>query len=78
MLAALADWKARAALSPVENNIYHAALMMTAAAQVRTESRGAHFRTDFPHTEAAAQRVPLTLERAQNLAERAHTQRHRA
>ena len=71
MLAALADWKARTALSPVEDNIFHAALMMSAAALLRTESRGAHFRADFPHTEAAARRPRLSLARALSMAERA-------
>ncbi|MCV3244102.1 L-aspartate oxidase [Mesorhizobium robiniae] len=36
-------------------------LMMTIAALSREESRGAHYRADFPHREAVARRFELTL-----------------
>lgn len=39
-------------------------LMITIAALLRRESRGAHFRTDFPHHAAAARRSQITLDAA--------------
>ncbi|MGX5850565.1 L-aspartate oxidase [Mesorhizobium sp. PL10] len=39
-------------------------LMITIAALLRRESRGAHFRTDFPHHASAARRSEITLEAA--------------
>jgi L-aspartate oxidase len=39
-------------------------LMIAIAALRRQESRGAHFRTDFPHHAAVAQRSEITLEAA--------------
>jgi L-aspartate oxidase len=40
------------------------ALMITIAAWQRTESRGAHFRADFPAKADAARRSRLTLQQA--------------
>ena len=46
------------------------ALMIAAAARAREESRGGHFRTDFPaHDPALATRRPITLGEALDLAE---------
>ncbi|MEO5759836.1 MAG: FAD-binding protein, partial [Mesorhizobium sp.] len=39
-------------------------LMITMAALQRRESRGAHFRTDFPHHAAVARRSEITLQAA--------------
>lgn len=39
-------------------------LMITVAALLRRESRGAHFRTDFPHDAAVARRSQITLDAA--------------
>ncbi|TIS62662.1 L-aspartate oxidase [Mesorhizobium sp.] len=39
-------------------------LMITIAALLRQESRGAHFRTDFPHHAAVARRSQITLDAA--------------
>jgi L-aspartate oxidase len=48
------------------------ALMIAAAAYVRTESRGAHFRSDFPQADPAqARRSYLTLSDARAIAKRA-------
>jgi len=50
-------------------NRAEAALLIAAAAQNRTESRGGHFRTDFPKTDPAqAQRSFITLDEAVSLA----------
>jgi L-aspartate oxidase len=48
------------------------ALLIAAAAYVRTESRGAHFRSDFPQPDPAqAKRSYLTLADARAIAKRA-------
>ncbi|BAB52594.1 msl6271 [Mesorhizobium japonicum MAFF 303099] len=39
-------------------------LMMAIAAMRRKESRGAHYRTDFPHPAPDARRSEITLEAA--------------
>jgi L-aspartate oxidase len=50
------------------------ALLIAAAAYVRTESRGAHFRSDFPQPDPAqAKRSYLTLADARAIAKRAGT-----
>ena len=50
-------------------NRAEAALLIAAAAHNRTESRGGHFRTDFPKTDPAqAQRSFITLDEAVSLA----------
>jgi L-aspartate oxidase len=49
-----------------------AGLLIAAAAWLRTESRGGHFRSDYPHADPAqARRSYLTLAQAQDVAERA-------
>lgn len=55
-------------------NMAAAALLIASAALVRHESRGAHFRADFPAADASlAHRSRLTLTRARALAEEALT-----
>ena len=47
-----------------------AALMVTAAALRREESRGGHFRSDFPKTDAKqARRTFVTLDEARRIAD---------
>jgi L-aspartate oxidase len=53
-------------------NMATAALLVAAAALQRHESRGGHFRTDYPHADPAqAHRTLLTLADARTIAERA-------
>jgi L-aspartate oxidase len=62
----------RQAASPGLCNMATAALLVTAAAWRRGESRGAHYRSDHPHPEPAqAKRSFLTLDEARAIAERA-------
>jgi L-aspartate oxidase len=49
-------------------NMTAAARLATAAALARRESRGSHFRTDFPQTDAVAKRSFLTLPEAEKIA----------
>jgi L-aspartate oxidase len=49
-------------------NMTAAAKLVTAGALARTESRGSHFRTDYPQTNARAARTFLTLADAQRIA----------
>ena len=56
---------------PQTRNMATAALMVTAAALRREESRGGHFRSDFPKTDAnQAQRTFITLDEARRIASR--------
>jgi L-aspartate oxidase len=61
----------RETTSPVLKNRTTAALLVTAAAFNRRESRGAHFRTDHPQTETPARRTFLTLDEARRIAHQA-------
>ena len=59
----------REARSPQQRNMAIAALLVTAAALKRTESRGGHFRTDFPDADPAqAKRTFMTLADARAIA----------
>lgn len=57
-----------AAGTPDLSNMVVTALMITAAAYQRTESRGSHFRSDFPEKHAIAERSTLTLDAARAIA----------
>ncbi|MEA2953872.1 MAG: L-aspartate oxidase [Alphaproteobacteria bacterium] len=62
----------RKASSPALRNMATAALLVTAAAWKRRESRGAHFRSDYPAADPAqARRSFITLDEARHIAERA-------
>ncbi len=59
---------------PALRNMATAALLVTAAALRREESRGGHYRSDFPETNPAlAQRTFITLAEAQAIAQTATT-----
>ena len=49
-------------------NMTAAARLVTAAALARQESRGGHWRSDFPASDAHGQRTELTLAAAQAIA----------
>ena len=71
MAQALADVTdiAKMAKSPLTRNMAAAALLIAASAFVRTESRGGHYRSDFPHADPAlARRSRMTLAQAQEIA----------
>lgn len=56
------------------HNMLTAALLIASAAHARRESRGAHFRNDFPRAEAAlAHRSRLTFAQAHDIAQQATT-----
>jgi L-aspartate oxidase len=62
----------RKTASPLLRNMAIAALLITAAAWQRRESRGAHFRSDYPSADPAqAHRTFITLDEAREIAERA-------
>jgi len=55
--------------SPALRNMVTAALLVATSAYVREESRGAHFRSDFPQTDPAlARRTMTTLSAARHVA----------
>ena len=54
---------------PALLNVTAAATLVIAGALARRESRGGHFRTDYPNTAAHAERTFLTLAEAQKIAE---------
>jgi L-aspartate oxidase len=61
-----------AAPTPHLRNMATAALMIASAALTRRESRGGHFRSDYPDTDPAqAHRTTITLAEARNIARRA-------
>jgi L-aspartate oxidase len=53
---------------PALLNMTTAAKIVTAAALARHESRGGHFRSDYPQTDAVAKRSFLTLADAEKIA----------
>jgi L-aspartate oxidase len=62
----------RAAKSPTLRDMAVAGLLISSAAWLRTESRGGHFRSDFPAVDPAqARRTFMTLAQARAVAERA-------
>jgi L-aspartate oxidase len=63
---------------PALLNMTAAAKLVTAAALARTESRGGHWRTDYPATAAEGTRTFLTLADAGRIAAEAHTPQRRA
>ena len=63
---------------PALLNMTAAAKLVTAAALARTESRGGHWRTDYPATTTKGTRTFLTLADAERIAEGAQTQPRRA
>jgi L-aspartate oxidase len=68
-LRKLADLERDAAHLPQLRNMATAALMITAAALRRTESRGGHYRSDCPKTDPRqATRTFITLRDARGIA----------
>lgn len=63
-LRRIAAVEAAEADSPALLNMTATATLITGAALMREESRGAHFRSDFPQTLAQGQRSRLTLDQA--------------
>jgi L-aspartate oxidase len=53
---------------PALLNMTATAKLVTAAALTRHESRGGHYRTDYPQTDAVGKRTMMTLEDANNIA----------
>jgi len=63
---------------PALLNMTAAAKLVTAAALARHESRGGHWRTDYPQTEKAGVRTFMTLADAERIAAGTETSRHHA
>ena len=63
---------------PALLNMTAAAKLVTAAALTRQESRGGHWRTDFPQIEASGVRTFMTLADAERIATSTETQPRRA
>jgi L-aspartate oxidase len=63
---------------PALLNMTAAARLVTAAALTRQESRGGHWRTDFPQTAATAERTFMTLADADRIAGENQVQPRRA
>ena len=69
-LRRIADLEREAVRMPQLRNMATAALMITAAALRREESRGGHYRSDFPSTDPAqAKRTFITLDKARGAAD---------
>jgi L-aspartate oxidase len=67
----------RASDEPALQNMIAAAKLVSAAALARRESRGAHWRTDYPQSALAVQRTFITLADAERIAgQREMTVRH--
>jgi L-aspartate oxidase len=60
---------------PALLNVIAATKLVTAAALARKESRGAHFRLDYPQTESVGQRTFFTLADAELIARSTETDR---
>jgi L-aspartate oxidase len=68
-LAEIARLERESADDPALRNMATAALMVTAGAFTRHESRGGHYRADYPKTDPAlAKRTFLTLADARRIA----------
>jgi L-aspartate oxidase len=68
-LRKIADLEREAAHLPQLRNMATAALLITAAALRRTESRGGHYRSDCPDTDPRqATRTFITLDEARGIA----------
>jgi L-aspartate oxidase len=73
-LTEIARLERASAGNPALRNMATAALMVTAAALKRDESRGGHYRSDFPKTDPKqAKRTFLTLDEAREIAAAAET-----
>ncbi len=67
-LAIIAQIERAGGAEPALLNMTAAAKLVTAAALMRHESRGGHYRIDFPKTDPAAQRTFITLADAEEIA----------
>jgi L-aspartate oxidase len=77
-LVDIAGIERRSVRAPELRNMATAALLVTAAALRREESRGGHFRSDFPDADPAqAQRTFMTLDDARSLAASLVPARHK-
>jgi L-aspartate oxidase len=68
----------KASTEPALLNMTAAAKLVTAAALMRQESRGGHWRSDYPETAAKGARTFMTLSDAERIAADAQTQLRRA
>ncbi len=69
----IAKMERASAHEPALLNVTAAATLVVAGAMARRESRGSHFRTDYPSISAQADRTFLTLAQAQKIADAALT-----
>lgn len=76
-LAAIDLVERASAGEPALQNMTAAAKLVTAGALLRSESRGAHYRTDHPHPHPAAERSFLTLRDAERVTREALMQKTR-
>ena len=68
----------RTSNEPALLNMTATAKLVTAAALARTESRGGHWRNDFPHAAQASTRTFMTLADAERIAAEAQSRPHYA